>query len=167
MHNAFAMASLIHDHLRCVCVCVWVSFTCESLIKCCIHVWTLQDGDIINIDVTVYLNVSCLLLRVSQSFTRFTLWCLLYWSLQGYNGDTSATFFCGDVDEKAKKLVQVQSVLWKLWFIIIVWWEFYDFECGVGDKGVSRQSDINMWSWSKVQENRQNHSVRDWFPLSN
>lgn len=27
--------------------------------------------------------------------------------LQGYHGDTSATFFCGNVDEKAKKLVQV------------------------------------------------------------
>ncbi|XP_052625368.1 methionine aminopeptidase 1D, chloroplastic/mitochondrial isoform X5 [Lactuca sativa] len=41
----------------------------------------VKDGDIINIDVTVYLN--------------------------GYHGDTSATFFCGDVDEKAKNLVQV------------------------------------------------------------
>ncbi|KAL5099283.1 hypothetical protein RYX36_003610 [Vicia faba] len=41
----------------------------------------LQDGDIINIDVTVYLN--------------------------GYHGDTSTTFFCGDVDDEAKKLVQV------------------------------------------------------------
>ncbi|GJM86933.1 hypothetical protein PR202_ga02837 [Eleusine coracana subsp. coracana] len=41
----------------------------------------LQDGDIINIDVTVFLN--------------------------GYHGDTSATFFCGDVDDEAKKLVQV------------------------------------------------------------
>nr|KAJ0216000.1 hypothetical protein LSAT_V11C300135680 [Lactuca sativa] len=27
--------------------------------------------------------------------------------LEGYHGDTSATFFCGDVDEKAKNLVQV------------------------------------------------------------
>ncbi|XP_018448384.1 methionine aminopeptidase 1D, chloroplastic/mitochondrial-like [Raphanus sativus] len=26
---------------------------------------------------------------------------------KGYHGDTSATFFCGDVDEKAKNLVQV------------------------------------------------------------
>ncbi|CAN6825230.1 unnamed protein product [Brassica oleracea] len=40
---------------------------------------TTRDGDTINIDVTVYLN--------------------------GYHGDTSATFFCGDVDEKAKNLV--------------------------------------------------------------
>ncbi|KAF3513503.1 hypothetical protein F2Q69_00008864 [Brassica cretica] len=39
----------------------------------------VKDGDTINIDVTVYLN--------------------------GYHGDTSATFFCGDVDEKAKNLV--------------------------------------------------------------
>jgi len=42
-----------------------------------------QDGDIINIDVTVYLN--------------------------GCHGDTSATFLCGDVDDEAKKLVQVIS----------------------------------------------------------
>ncbi|KAI9279633.1 peptidase M24, structural domain-containing protein [Sporodiniella umbellata] len=41
----------------------------------------LQDGDIINVDVTVYLN--------------------------GYHGDTSATFLVGDnVDEKGKALVQ-------------------------------------------------------------
>ncbi|KAG5528774.1 hypothetical protein RHGRI_029438 [Rhododendron griersonianum] len=39
------------------------------------------DGDIVNIDVTVYLN--------------------------GYHGDTSKTFYCGEVDEEAKKLVQV------------------------------------------------------------
>uniref|UniRef100_UPI00329A40AD M24 family metallopeptidase n=1 Tax=Salmonella enterica TaxID=28901 RepID=UPI00329A40AD len=37
--------------------------------------------DIINIDVTVYLN--------------------------GYHGDTSATFFCGDVSEEARNLVKV------------------------------------------------------------
>ncbi|RLM80326.1 Methionine aminopeptidase 1D, chloroplastic/mitochondrial [Panicum miliaceum] len=41
----------------------------------------VKDGDIINIDVTVYLN--------------------------GYHGDTSPTFLCGDVDDEAKKLVQV------------------------------------------------------------
>jgi len=41
----------------------------------------LQDGDIINIDVTVYLN--------------------------GYHGDTSRTYLCGDVDESAKQLVKV------------------------------------------------------------
>ncbi|KAJ7952875.1 Methionine aminopeptidase [Quillaja saponaria] len=41
----------------------------------------LEDGDIINIDVTVYLN--------------------------GYHGDTSATFFCGDAEDEAKNLVQV------------------------------------------------------------
>ncbi|EPS60791.1 methionine aminopeptidase, partial [Genlisea aurea] len=40
-----------------------------------------QDGDIINIDVTVYLN--------------------------GYHGDTSATFFVGEVDEDAKNLVKI------------------------------------------------------------
>nr|XP_002712334.1 methionine aminopeptidase 1D, mitochondrial isoform X1 [Oryctolagus cuniculus] len=41
----------------------------------------LQDGDIINIDVTVYFN--------------------------GYHGDTSETFLVGDVDDCGKKLVEV------------------------------------------------------------
>ncbi|CAL9101587.1 unnamed protein product [Musa textilis] len=58
---------------------------CTSINECICHgipdSRALEDGDIINIDVTVYLN--------------------------GYHGDTSATFFCGDVDEDAKKLVQV------------------------------------------------------------
>ncbi|KAI7907476.1 peptidase M24, structural domain-containing protein [Cokeromyces recurvatus] len=40
----------------------------------------LKDGDIINVDVTVYLN--------------------------GYHGDTSATFLVGNVDEKGKALVE-------------------------------------------------------------
>ncbi|CAA7395166.1 unnamed protein product [Spirodela intermedia] len=58
---------------------------CTSVNECICHgipdSRPLEDGDIINIDVTVYLN--------------------------GYHGDTSATFFCGDVDEDAKSLVQV------------------------------------------------------------
>ncbi|GMH06417.1 hypothetical protein Nepgr_008257 [Nepenthes gracilis] len=58
---------------------------CTSVNECICHgipdSRPLEDGDIINIDVTVYLN--------------------------GYHGDTSATFFCGDVDDEAKKLVQV------------------------------------------------------------
>ncbi|CAN4124757.1 unnamed protein product [Withania somnifera] len=41
-----------------------------------------RDGDIINIDVTVYLN--------------------------GYHGDTSKTFFCGDVSESIKLLVKLR-----------------------------------------------------------
>nr|CAD7424215.1 unnamed protein product [Timema monikensis] len=41
----------------------------------------LEDGDIINIDVTVYLN--------------------------GFHGDCSSTFLVGNVDEKGRKLVQV------------------------------------------------------------
>ncbi|XP_061350999.1 methionine aminopeptidase 1D, chloroplastic/mitochondrial-like isoform X3 [Gastrolobium bilobum] len=41
----------------------------------------VKEGDIINIDVTVYLN--------------------------GFHGDTSAMFFCGDVDDEARSLVQV------------------------------------------------------------
>uniref|UniRef100_A0A8C0B1H8 Methionyl aminopeptidase type 1D, mitochondrial n=2 Tax=Neoaves TaxID=3078114 RepID=A0A8C0B1H8_9AVES len=41
----------------------------------------LQDGDIINIDVTVYYN--------------------------GYHGDTSETFLVGNVDKSGQKLVEV------------------------------------------------------------
>jgi methionyl aminopeptidase len=40
----------------------------------------LQNGDIINIDVTVYLN--------------------------GYHGDTSRTYLCGEVDESTMQLVK-------------------------------------------------------------
>lgn len=58
---------------------------CTSVNECICHgipdSRQLEDGDIINIDVTVYLN--------------------------GYHGDTSATFFCGDVDEEARNLVKV------------------------------------------------------------
>ncbi|KAJ3512037.1 hypothetical protein NLJ89_g3757 [Agrocybe chaxingu] len=43
----------------------------------------LENGDIINIDVTIYLN--------------------------GYHGDTSETFLVGDVDEPGKELVQVTN----------------------------------------------------------
>ncbi|PWA73011.1 methionine aminopeptidase 1D [Artemisia annua] len=58
---------------------------CTSVNECICHgipdSRELEDGDIINIDVTVYLN--------------------------GYHGDTSATYFCGNVEDKAKNLVQV------------------------------------------------------------
>ncbi|PVH36409.1 hypothetical protein PAHAL_6G069900 [Panicum hallii] len=58
---------------------------CTSVNECTCHgipdSRELQDGDIINIDVTVYLN--------------------------GYHGDTSRTYFCGDVDEPTKQLVKV------------------------------------------------------------
>uniref|UniRef100_A0A1D1Z0N1 Methionine aminopeptidase n=1 Tax=Anthurium amnicola TaxID=1678845 RepID=A0A1D1Z0N1_9ARAE len=65
---------------------------CTSVNECICHgipdSRPLEDGDIINIDVTVYLN--------------------------GYHGDTSATFFCGSVDDDAKGLVQVtQECLYK------------------------------------------------------
>ncbi|XP_031476131.1 methionine aminopeptidase 1B, chloroplastic isoform X1 [Nymphaea colorata] len=58
---------------------------CTSVNECMCHgipdSRQLQDGDIINIDVTVYLD--------------------------GYHGDTSKTFLCGNVDEAAKRLVRV------------------------------------------------------------
>ncbi|XP_020097142.1 methionine aminopeptidase 1B, chloroplastic-like [Ananas comosus] len=46
-----------------------------------VNVRQLQNGDIVNIDVTVFLN--------------------------GYHGDTSKTFLCGDVNEPVKRLVKV------------------------------------------------------------
>ncbi|TVU28613.1 hypothetical protein EJB05_20136 [Eragrostis curvula] len=65
--------------------CGYPKSVCTSVNECICHgipdSRPLEDGDIINIDVTVFLN--------------------------GYHGDTSATFFCGDVDDEAKKLVQV------------------------------------------------------------
>ncbi|PKI60500.1 hypothetical protein CRG98_019154 [Punica granatum] len=58
---------------------------CTSVNECMCHgipdSRQLQDGDIINIDVTVYLN--------------------------GYHGDTSKTFLCGNVSEPLKRLVKV------------------------------------------------------------
>ncbi|EYU44385.1 hypothetical protein ABFS82_08G048500 [Erythranthe guttata] len=58
---------------------------CTSVNECICHgipdSRVLEDGDIINIDVTVYLN--------------------------GYHGDTSVTYFVGEVDEKARNLVKV------------------------------------------------------------
>ncbi|XP_022896398.1 methionine aminopeptidase 1D, chloroplastic/mitochondrial isoform X1 [Olea europaea var. sylvestris] len=58
---------------------------CTSVNECICHgipdSRVLEDGDIVNIDVTVYLN--------------------------GYHGDTSATYFVGDVDEEARNLVKV------------------------------------------------------------
>nr|XP_027097022.1 methionine aminopeptidase 1B, chloroplastic-like isoform X2 [Coffea arabica] len=58
---------------------------CTSVNECMCHgipdSRQLQDGDIINIDVTVYLN--------------------------GYHGDTSKTFFCGNVSDAMKRLVKV------------------------------------------------------------
>ncbi|GER29865.1 methionine aminopeptidase [Striga asiatica] len=58
---------------------------CTSVNECMCHgipdSRQLQDGDIINIDVTVYLN--------------------------GYHGDTSKTFLCGNVNDGMKRLVKV------------------------------------------------------------
>ncbi|XP_010262963.1 PREDICTED: methionine aminopeptidase 1B, chloroplastic-like isoform X2 [Nelumbo nucifera] len=58
---------------------------CTSVNECMCHgipdSRQLQDGDIINIDVTVFLN--------------------------GYHGDTSKTFLCGNVDDATKRLVKV------------------------------------------------------------
>jgi methionyl aminopeptidase len=48
----------------------------------------LQDGDIVNLDVTVFLD--------------------------GVHGDTNATFFVGDVDEESRRLVRVtEECMWR------------------------------------------------------
>jgi methionyl aminopeptidase len=48
----------------------------------------LEDGDILNIDVTAYIN--------------------------GVHGDTNATFFVGEVDEESRKLVKVtEECMWR------------------------------------------------------
>lgn len=61
---------------------------CTSVNECMAHgipdSRPLEDGDIVNIDVTVYLN--------------------------GYHGDTSKTFLCGKVSKEAKKLVEVNRL---------------------------------------------------------
>eukprot|EP00271_Cylindrocystis_brebissonii_P010496 TRINITY_DN26693_c0_g1_i1.p1 TRINITY_DN26693_c0_g1~~TRINITY_DN26693_c0_g1_i1.p1 ORF type:complete len:434 (-),score=30.45 TRINITY_DN26693_c0_g1_i1:378-1541(-) len=58
---------------------------CTSVNECICHgipdIRPLEDGDIINIDVTVFLN--------------------------GYHGDTSKTFFCGEPSKEARQLVEV------------------------------------------------------------
>nr|CAD1819216.1 unnamed protein product [Ananas comosus var. bracteatus] len=58
---------------------------CTSVNECVCHgvpdSRQLQNGDIVNIDVTVFLN--------------------------GYHGDTSKTFLCGNVNEPVKRLVKV------------------------------------------------------------
>ncbi|XP_020146946.1 methionine aminopeptidase 1B, chloroplastic isoform X2 [Aegilops tauschii subsp. strangulata] len=62
-----------------------VKSVCTSVNECICHgipdSRALRDGDIINIDVTIYLN--------------------------GYHGDTSRTYLCGEVDEPTKQLVKV------------------------------------------------------------
>ncbi|XP_078429705.1 methionine aminopeptidase 1D isoform X1 [Wolffia australiana] len=97
---------------------------CTSVNECICHgipdSRPLEDGDIINIDVTVYLNVSFL---VHSKYMFSQIHSYYFWKvlstdffqsslrstfiIQGYHGDTSATFFCGNVDEDAKKLVEV------------------------------------------------------------
>ncbi|CAL0318118.1 unnamed protein product [Lupinus luteus] len=60
---------------------------CTSVNECMCHgipdSRQLQNGDIINIDVTVYLN--------------------------GYHGDTSKTFCCGEVSDELKNLIKVNE----------------------------------------------------------
>uniref|UniRef100_A0A803KV61 Peptidase M24 domain-containing protein n=1 Tax=Chenopodium quinoa TaxID=63459 RepID=A0A803KV61_CHEQI len=100
---------------------------CTSVNECMCHgipdSRQLQDGDIINIDVTVYLNVpSCLLMFTDlisvlidwlklTSFSSVTDGLLFVKSnirvSQGYHGDTSKTYLCGNVNDAMKRLVKV------------------------------------------------------------
>lgn len=61
----------------------------------------LMDGDIVNVDVTVY-SIECYLLfdeHFSESFLQ------VYY--KGYHGDCSTTFLVGDVDERGQFLVSM------------------------------------------------------------
>lgn len=53
------------------------------LIPSCIYSRPLHDGDILNIDITVFLN--------------------------GYHGDTSKTYLVGDVDASGRELIDVTN----------------------------------------------------------
>lgn len=64
----------IHHSRHMLCACIVYALQHVGLSR-------VQDGDILNIDVTVYLN--------------------------GYHGDTSRTFLVGNVDEEARELVAV------------------------------------------------------------
>ncbi|AQK75140.1 Methionine aminopeptidase 1D chloroplastic/mitochondrial [Zea mays] len=84
--------------------CGYPKSVCTSVNECICHgipdSRPLEDGDIINIDVTVYLNLGKVAIGVEVQLS------VLRTSI-GYHGDTSATFLCGDVDDEAKKLVKV------------------------------------------------------------
>ncbi|XP_070701378.1 methionine aminopeptidase 1D, mitochondrial [Pempheris klunzingeri] len=74
-HNAYPSPLRYGGFPKSVCTSV-NNVVCHGIPDC----RQLQDGDIINIDVTVYLD--------------------------GYHGDTSETFFIGDVDEVGRRLVE-------------------------------------------------------------
>ncbi|KAE9451041.1 hypothetical protein C3L33_17048, partial [Rhododendron williamsianum] len=89
---------------------------CTSVNECVCHgipdSRQLQDGDIINIDVTVYLNdvsVSSYKLHASVIFSHTESALEIYIPHNtGYHGDTSKTFFCGNsISDSAKRLVEV------------------------------------------------------------
>ena len=69
---------------------------CTSVNNCVCHGIPddrpLADGDIVNVDVTVFLD--------------------------GYHGDCSKTFLVGNVDSKGRKLVEVKAVSFKSTFKI-------------------------------------------------
>ena len=75
----------------------------------------LRDGDIINIDVTVYLQASPTDALLS---TVVPVWCLHMTQtnprdglrnacVQGFHGDTSAMFYVGEVSSEARRLCEI------------------------------------------------------------
>jgi methionyl aminopeptidase len=67
----------------------------------------LQNGDIINIDVNVFLNVSNALYYVYNLYACRTLQQVSYIPQQGYHGGTSRTFVCGKVDDSINHFLKV------------------------------------------------------------
>jgi methionyl aminopeptidase len=61
----------------------------------------LEDGDIINIDITVCTNLD-------KHKRIFIFLCQVY--LHGHHGDCSETYMIGNVDEKGRELVKVTKL---------------------------------------------------------
>ncbi|KAF1889600.1 hypothetical protein Lal_00024927 [Lupinus albus] len=95
---------------------------CTSVNECMCHgipdSRQLQNGDIINIDVTVYLNVLLdtlnslpnlnIFYQLQQCFYVYLI-CDFFNLLKqqsGYHGDTSKTFCCGEVSDEMKNLIK-------------------------------------------------------------
>lgn len=87
-----------------------LSLTHIQSVLCFIYSRPLQDGDIINIDVTVSPLFKLFIFK-KLSFTHLSIckqWiCILQVYLEGYHGDTSETFLIGSVNEEGRKLVDV------------------------------------------------------------
>lgn len=81
---------------------------CTSVNECICHgipdSRKLQEGDIVNIDVTVYLNVRSSSASFVTHTGRIMGLIVIMCTLQGYHGDTSRMFKVGKVSEGASRL---------------------------------------------------------------